>query len=158
MFGIKNLKYKELLITAFLFFGVQTSLQWVNGAFISEFGGHSDEAAHYVTGLMVHDYVAALRQAQDPDPPMKFAKEYYIHYPKVAMGHWPPFFYVVQTAWTLLFSPSRISMILLMAFLTTLLSDSIFGYRGLPSRKNWRNRPFVAYGGRFCQPRSFFRL
>ena len=74
---------------------------------------------------MVHDYVAALRQAQDPDPPMKFAKEYYIHYPKVAMGHWPPFFYVVQTAWTLLFSPSRISMILLMAFLTTLLSGSI---------------------------------
>ena len=55
-----------------------------------------------------------------------FRKLKYIHYPKVAIGHWPPFFYVIQAGWMLLFSFSRISVILFMASLTTLLAGSIY--------------------------------
>ena len=104
------------------FFMFQILIQVSNGSLVAEFGGHPDEAAHYITGLMVRDYIAAGIES----PPLEYAENYYLHYPKVAMGHWPPFFYVVQAAWTLLFSPSRVSICLLQAFLTALLAYSIF--------------------------------
>ncbi len=87
--------------------------QWRGNAYGSEWSGDPDEPAHYVTGLMVHDYIAD----RFPGPPMAYAQRYYDFYPKVALGHWPPVFYVVQAAWTLLFTPSRISLLLLMATL-----------------------------------------
>jgi len=111
-----------ILLVFLLFFMVQVTLQWGSGSFDSEFGGYPDEAAHYVTGLMVRDYVAAFPSVS----PLKFAEDYYLHYPKVALGHWPPLFYVVQAVWTLLFSPSRLSMLLLMALLTTMLAGSVY--------------------------------
>lgn len=116
------LKYKELFLVCLLFFTVQVVLQLASGAFTSEFGGYPDEASHYVTGLMVRDYIASSHLGQ----PMEFAENYYIHYPKVSLGHWPPFFYVVQAAWTLLFSNSRVSVILLMALLTTILALTVY--------------------------------
>lgn len=63
----------------------------------SELGAYSDEPAHYVTGLMVSDY---LRDALGA-PPMEFAHAFYDRYPKVALGNWPPGFYLLQSAWTL---------------------------------------------------------
>ncbi|MCP4347419.1 MAG: hypothetical protein GY795_18090 [Desulfobacterales bacterium] len=121
MTKLKKLKHTDLLI-CIIFFGIQLGLQTANGAFVSEWGGHPDEAAHYVTGLMVRDYAASLELFS----PMKFAENYYIHYPKVAIGHWPPVFYIIQAAWMLIFSHSRISIILLMAFLSTLLAGTLF--------------------------------
>jgi hypothetical protein len=103
-------------------FGLTVLLQVRGGAFRSEFSAHPDESAHYVTGLMVREYVAA----GAPQPPLEFAQEYYVHYPKVAIGHWPPLFYVLQAAWTLLFSPSRVSVLLLMASLTTALATTLY--------------------------------
>ncbi len=119
--GFLKLRRSDLLVYV-LFFGLQLGLQWTNGAFDSEFGGYPDEAAHYVTGLMVHDYVFGMNAVS----PRKFAEDYYIHYPKVAIGHWPPFFYMVQSLWMLVFSCSRISVILLIAFLTALLAETIY--------------------------------
>lgn len=87
--------------------------QWRGNAYQSEWSGDPDEPAHYVTGLMVHDYIANRMPAE----PMAYASRYYDFYPKVALGHWPPMFYVIQAAWTLLFTPSRISLLLLMATL-----------------------------------------
>jgi len=100
-------------------------LQWLGGAYSSEFGGHPDEPAHYVTGLMVHDYVYRVRDyiAGGSAPhPLAFARDYYDHYPKVALGNWPPVFYLIQSSWTLLFSPARGSVIALMGVLTALLA------------------------------------
>src|SRR5690606_19005132 len=34
------------------------ALQWLGGAYTAEYGSAPDEAAHYVTGLMVHGYLA----------------------------------------------------------------------------------------------------
>src|SRR5205085_1013141 len=53
-----------------------------------------------------------------PASPMRFAENYYLHYPKVAFGHWPPFFYLVDAGWMLLFSESRHSMLALITVLT----------------------------------------
>ncbi len=115
------MKHKEIIITAILLFAMQVGLQFLGGAFHSEFGGHPDEAAHYVTGLMFRDYLTQLPFIS----PIRYAEIYYVHYPKVAIGHWPPFFYMVQAAWGLLFPPSRVSMILLMALMTTLLALTV---------------------------------
>src|SRR5205814_702859 len=46
-------------LAAFLaLWSTATLFLFLSGALKSEFGGNPDEAAHYVTGLMIHDYVA----------------------------------------------------------------------------------------------------
>jgi MFS family permease len=103
-------------------------LQWQSGAYQNEFGGHPDEASHYVTGLMIRDYLAAGL----PGNPMRFAQNYYEHYPKVALGHYPPAFYVLEGVWSLVFTESRTSILLFLALQTALLAFVLF--RVLASR------------------------
>ena len=97
-------------------------LQIFNGAYKSEFGAYPDEPAHYVTSLMVREYITG----PHPALPLRFAEQYYHHYPKVAFGHWPPAFYIVQSIWMLLFSASRTSVRLEVAFTTALLAFSFW--------------------------------
>jgi hypothetical protein len=70
-----------------------------SGSGRSELGSHPDEAAHFVTGLMVRDYLASGFHAS----PLRYADEYYQHYPKIGLGNWPPLFYVAQAVWLLVF-------------------------------------------------------
>ena len=99
----------------------------------SEFGAHPDEAAHYVTGLFVRDALVMVgRYAADgfPGSPVQVGKEfadtYYAHYPKIGLGVWPPFFYLVQAAWTLPFSPARASLLLLLCVLAAVVATQLF--------------------------------
>lgn len=88
----------------------------------SEFGAHPDEAGHYVTGLMIRDYLVH----GIPGPPMKFADDYYRHYPKIGLGVWPPVFYLVQSAWTIPFGVSRTAILLLMCVLAAAVASLLF--------------------------------
>ncbi len=110
----------SLIFLAFL--GIVVMLQMVSGAYRSEFGAYPDEPAHYVTSLMVREYLVGPNFAW----PMKFAENYYAHYPKVAIGHWPPVFYAIQAIWMLLFSASRASVRLELAVTTAVLGFSVF--------------------------------
>src|SRR5438874_11144897 len=83
--------------------GFVVTLQVLGGAYASGFGGYPDEPAHLVTSLMVRDFLANL----DFRRPWQFAQQYYFHYPKVAIGHWPPMFYGALGIWLLLFGASR---------------------------------------------------
>lgn len=113
----------RLSVPAFLLFlGLSVTLQYLAGAYHASFSGYPDEPAHYVTGLLVHDWIAS----GFPWPPLPYAADYYLHYPKVALGHWPPVFYVLQAMWTLLFSTSRVSVLLLMAVLMSLVALALF--------------------------------
>lgn len=103
-------------------FAIVVGLQVASGAYHCEFGGYPDEPAHYVTSLMVRDYIAQMHWFS----PTQFAEDYYAHYPKVAMGHWPPLLYVVQGAWMLIFSPARASVLLELALLTAILAFSVY--------------------------------
>jgi Dolichyl-phosphate-mannose-protein mannosyltransferase len=103
-------------------FALAAILQFVSGVFGAEFSGYPDEPAHYVTSLMIREYVTG----PHPLSPLKFAEEYYHHYPKVAFGHWPPVFYVVQAFWMLIFSASRTSVRLEIAFTTALVAFSFW--------------------------------
>ena len=99
-------------------------LQICSGAYRAEFGAYPDEASHYLSGLLIHDYAAH----GFPQAPMTFARNFYSHYSYLALGHWPPFFYSVEGAWMLLFSTSRTSVLLLMAVITTALATVTFGF------------------------------
>jgi Dolichyl-phosphate-mannose-protein mannosyltransferase len=111
------------IVAAFLvFLSLVVILQVASGAYKSEFSAYPDEPSHYVTSLMLRDYVAHFHF----ESPIKFAKSYYHHYPKVAFGHWPPFFYMVQALWMLLFSASRASIRLEIACTTAILAYAVF--------------------------------
>lgn len=101
---------------------VTIALQVASGAYHSEFSSYPDEPAHYVTSLMVREYI----KTPDLLHPIAFAQNYYAHYPKVAFGHWPPVFYIVQSVWMLLFSASRDSVRLEIAFTTVILAFSCY--------------------------------
>ena len=105
-----------------LFLAVTVLLQWLSGTYQSDFGGYADEPSHFVTGLMVRDYIATGFHGR----PLQYAENYYLHYPKVALGHWPPVFYLMQAAWTLVFSASHASVLLLMAAITAALALILF--------------------------------
>jgi 4-amino-4-deoxy-L-arabinose transferase-like glycosyltransferase len=115
-----------------LFFALSATLQYSAGAYNSDFSGYPDEPAHYVTGLMVHDWIVS----GFPWPPIAYAENYYLHYPKVALGQWPPCFYVLQALWALMISPSRVSILLLMSVLMSLLA--LATARALAAEYGWR--------------------
>src|SRR5260370_42392019 len=94
-----------VVVVASVLFSINVWLASIRGVFRSELNGESDEPAHYVTALMIRDYIAQ----GIPAKPLAFAKNYYLHYPKVAFGHWPPLFHVVEAAWMLIFGVSRTS-------------------------------------------------
>ena len=112
----------QLIAVCLVFWILAAALQWQAGAFAVEFGWHPDEAAHYVTGVMLRDYVAGGHFAA----PRAFVEQYYAHYPKVALFMWPPLFHATESIWYLIFNPSRTSALLLEALLTSLLATSIY--------------------------------
>jgi len=99
-----------------LFWLIAILLQLSAGAYHTELAGYPDEPSHYVTGLMIRDYIVS----GFPTSPIAFAKEYYSHYPKVAFGHWPPFFHTLEALWMMFFTESRTSILALMALFTAL--------------------------------------
>ncbi|MGA2132399.1 MAG: glycosyltransferase family 39 protein [Bryobacteraceae bacterium] len=97
-------------------------LQWEAGAYRVEFSSHPDESAHYVTGLMIRDYLVSGGSGS----PLAYAEQYYAHYPKVALGMWPPLFHLTEAIWTLIFSPSKASVLLLMALIAAVTGTLIY--------------------------------
>jgi hypothetical protein len=60
---------------------------------------------------MIRDYlVSGFHQS-----PMRYAETYYLHYPKVALGIWPPVFHTLAAIWMLIFSESHRSLLAYMA-------------------------------------------
>src|SRR5258708_16818826 len=105
-----------------LFWAIAVVFQMLGGAYRSELSGYPDEPAHYITALMIRDYLTSGQWAH----PIAFAENYYLHYPKVAFGMWGPGLHVLGASWMLLFSRSRVSILLLMALITAGISVTIF--------------------------------
>ena len=79
LFAIHFLVYLPLVLV----------LQYATGIYRSELSHDPDESAHVITSLMIHDYA----QSGLGSSPLRFAENYYVHYPKVAIGIWPPVFH-----------------------------------------------------------------
>lgn len=97
-------------------------LQLKAGAYHSDFDATMDEPAHVTSALMVHDYLLSGRLTH----PWQFATNYYVHYPKVAILHWPPLFYGAEALWTLAAGRTRASLLLFQAVIGTAISLGLF--------------------------------
>jgi hypothetical protein len=97
--------------------------QVMSGAYQADISP-DDEPGHYVTGLMVHDYIVSGRLSN----PLRFAEEFYIHYPLVALGHWPPVFYAVQGVWDVALGDTRRSLLVMMALLSATAALLLCGW------------------------------
>jgi hypothetical protein len=113
---------RAALLAFAAYFLLAAGLNAARGAMASHFGSHQDEPSHVVNGLLVRDYLV---RSELPDP-LAFARQYYLHYPKVAIGQWPPGFYVLQLLWTLPFGVSRVSLVLLMSSVGALAATAVF--------------------------------
>lgn len=120
--GVKNKSYLAYALIGLLLFVEAVSLQWLSGAFGKEYSNFPDEAAHYVSSLMVHDYLIDGEFSN----PMQFAEQYYLDYPKVAIGHWPPLFYGLLGVWFIIFGVSRISALCFMALTSASIGLAIY--------------------------------
>lgn len=104
-----------LLLLALL---MVVTIQVAFGAYQNGVWDNPDEAGHFVSGLMVRDYlVHGFAQG-----PVTFAREYYAHYPKVAIGNWPPAFPAIQGAWMLLVPAGRVASLALIALMAGTVS------------------------------------
>ncbi len=110
------------IIAAALICATVGSLQISRSAYRSSLADHPDEAAHFVSGLCVLDY---LRTGLGTNP-IKFAESYYAHYPKVAIGHWPPMFFLIQAVWYGLAGESVFNAILLAGLVAALTGWILF--------------------------------
>ncbi len=81
---------RRSLLIAVIYLTVILAIQWSVGAFRGEQGIYSDDAAHFMNGLLLRDYIAEGLG----ENPVSFAEEYYESYPKIAPGMWPPLFHV----------------------------------------------------------------
>jgi hypothetical protein len=82
----------------------------------------ADPPAHFTTGVMVHDYV---RSALGSNP-VAFAKSFYVRFPKVAFGQWPPVYFALQAAWYLVFPISPASARILSAAIALAVAAILF--------------------------------
>ena len=82
-------------------------LQWRAGAFAGAL--ESDATAHYVSGLMVHDWLLNQFGAN----PVRYLINYHAHLPLTAFGLWPPFFYGVEGIWMLALGVGKPAVLLL---------------------------------------------
>jgi hypothetical protein len=97
-------------------------LQVLSGTYSSELSHFPDEPAHVLATLMIRDYVASGFHA----PPMQYAENYYLHYPKVALGMWPPLYYTMAALWTLVVGCNRTTLLLYAALQAALLALALY--------------------------------
>jgi hypothetical protein len=105
-------------LSTLLFTSLAALLQYRDGSYRTELGSYPDEPAHLITGLMIRDYVFSGMKTG----PVEYAENYYLHYPKVGFGMWPPLFHFTEAAWFVLFPPSRTTAFVLEALITGLLA------------------------------------
>jgi hypothetical protein len=109
-----------LALAALVFVGCVVPM--TRSANYTELSTAPDEAAHYVTALMIRTYVVEALGSN----PLDFAVQYYVKYPKVAFGIWPPLFHILLGAWLLLTGPSFLSALSFVAVTTALMAVVLF--------------------------------
>ena len=92
-------------------------IQVGTGAYQAEAGRYSDDAAHFMNGMLVRDYLTT-GLGQNP---ITFAENYYLSYPKIAPLMWPPLFHGVLGLLLLLGGAPYETALLLVAAVTAWL-------------------------------------
>lgn len=102
------------------YWAVALLLQYLRGDWTG-WSSNADEPAHFLTGVMMRDYLLGNLL----ENPLTYAQNYYDHYPKIGIGHWPPVFYLLQAAWYMLFPPSHVTALMLLAAVAAFIALNI---------------------------------
>ena len=92
---------------------------WASGG-LSPSLHNPDEGGHYVNALFLGDWI----RAGFPSP-MAFAQEFYAHFPRLSIGHWPPGWYMVQAPAFAVFRPSPFAALVASALVAGLPAVAI---------------------------------
>lgn len=98
------------------------TIQNAAGARVAAFGAFPDEPAHFVGGLLFHDYLTGSSWRH----PISFVSDYHLHLPYFALGVWPPFFYFVEGVWMEMFGDRRSSVLWLVALVSAVLAIMLY--------------------------------
>src|SRR5262245_57615103 len=105
-----------------LLFLVVVGGQYRAHAYAGERANYADEAAHFMNGMLVREYLATGFGSN----PMRFAESYYLSYPKVAFGAWPPLFHFVLGFVLLPGWPPQIAALVLLAVAASLTAWRLY--------------------------------
>jgi Dolichyl-phosphate-mannose-protein mannosyltransferase len=94
------------------------AIQWKSGAYHTELSHWPDAPSHVINSLLLRDYIAHY-MGQNA---MHVAEQYYVHYPKVSIGMWPPLYYGIAGVWMLIFGFSTPSTLVLAALTASTLA------------------------------------
>ena len=119
---IRSFGYLEQVLTGSAVLILILTIQTACGAWQADFNKHPDESGQFVTGLLFFDYFKALPSGN----PVDWGLRYYLHYPRVGLSRWPPGFAIMESLWWMLFSPSRVSTLLLEGACTWTASMIVF--------------------------------
>jgi len=114
----------ELIAIVLLLLAVVLAQQIYGHAYVNVFG--DDEASHYISSLLVHDYLKSLLHGQIGSP-VSYIVQYQGHYPLIGIGHWPPLYYGVTAIWMFVFGCSRESVLMLSALVTAATGAVLYG-------------------------------
>jgi Dolichyl-phosphate-mannose-protein mannosyltransferase len=81
-----------------------------------------DPQRHYVSGVMFYDY---LRKGLGSNP-VRFAEDFEVRYPELAIGHWPPMYYAVQSLYYFVAGPTIRSAQILSVITAAVLAVLVF--------------------------------
>lgn len=107
------------VLLAPLFGLVALAIAWATGG-LSPSLWNPDEGAHYVNALFLGDWVRAGLPS-----PMTFARDFYAHFPRLSIGHWPPGWYLLQAPLFAAVRPSPLGALLLSAIVAGLPAGAI---------------------------------
>lgn len=94
--SIPSLRIAALALAIAMLIGVAA---WhVSGALTAGFSG-ADEPAHFLNAAVIARYAADAAGSN----PMAYATEFYLHYPKISIGHWPPGYYAALAPLLMIF-------------------------------------------------------
>lgn len=123
LLALLSSSWRVFLASFPVYLAIAVASQVTAGAYRAELWGYPDEPAHAVTSLMVHDYLR-----HPTASPIAFSKAYYLHYPKVAFGHWPPFSYALNAVWLFVAGRSIPALLVLQAILAALTASAIAAF------------------------------
>lgn len=115
------MSWPRLFLCLCLYMGLAVALQWADGAFERPWTTEPDEASHFLNGLMARDYFVSGMG----EHPLRYAERYYAHYPRIALGHYPPLFAAFAGAWFLAAPVSYASALVLLALLASGIATTI---------------------------------
>ncbi len=96
--------YRVRIVLFFVFYlALARTVQLSAGALTAGFGSFPDESAHYMGGLMIHDYLADAFGSN----PIAYAREFYARLPILGIGVWGPLYYAIEAVWIALVGAGR---------------------------------------------------